>query len=182
MTAYRSNGGDHRATAAGESEATPETTSVATSRDDSHAVGPLASPGFWLLQAAQRWKVEFNRGAAEIGLTHTQFQILASTGWLEHLGQHPTQQEVADQAGTDRMMTSKVVAALERRGLLERATSGREKRLRLTAQGRDLTDRAAALARDVDRALFPDLAVRDLFREVAQAGVPERDGQAGRRA
>lgn len=133
-----------------------------------HPVGPLASPGFWLLQAAQRWKVEFNRAASALDLTHAQFQVLAGTGWLEYLGTAPTQQQVAEQAGTDRMMASKLIAALERRGLMERTAQGRTKHVQLTEDGRQLTARATAIARDIDRWLFDDAATsRDLLRGVA---------------
>ena len=150
-------------------------------------VGPPASPGFWLLQAAQRWKVEFARSAAEVDLTHTQFQILAGTGWLEHLDERPTQQDVADQAGIDRMMTSKVIAVLENRGLLTRESKGRRKHVSLTDEGRELTRRATAIAREVDARLFqavelgegrspafPD-AIRLLLEQIARGG-PRHDG------
>ncbi|QLQ14403.1 MAG: winged helix DNA-binding protein [Micropruina sp.] len=50
----------------------------------------------------------------------------------------PTQQEVADLAGTDRMMTSRVMAALTAAGLLARTAdprSRRAKRVRPTGGG-----------------------------------------------
>jgi DNA-binding MarR family transcriptional regulator len=43
---------------------------------------------------------------------------------LEHVGEPPTQQAVADHAGADRMMTSKVVRSLEQRGLVTRRPIG----------------------------------------------------------
>lgn len=152
--------------------------------DAAEPIGPLASPGYWLLQAAQRWKLEFTRDARDLGLTQTQFQILASVGWLEHQGQTPTQQQVADQAGTDRMMTSKVVAGLEARGLVRREVQGRVKHLALTQPGRAVTARATAIARGVDARLFrgtwplphqapteqesaPPNTARDLLRRIA---------------
>jgi DNA-binding MarR family transcriptional regulator len=82
-----------------------------------------------------------------------QFVLLASLWWLEqHEPERPTQTRLADQAGTDSMMTSQVLRKLEARGLLERTpdpNDTRARRLHLTAAGRDLI--AGALA-DVERA------------------------------
>jgi DNA-binding MarR family transcriptional regulator len=77
-----------------------------------------------------------------------QFVLLASLWWLEdHEPAPPTQATLAEQAGTDPMMTSQVLRKLEARGLLERLadpSDARARRLRLTPRGRDLV--AAALA------------------------------------
>ena len=71
------------------------------------------------------------------GLTHVQFVLLASLWWLEGHGDHPaTQARLAQQAGTDPMMTSQVTRKLEARGLLKRAVDpadSRARQLRLTA-------------------------------------------------
>lgn len=124
------------------------------------ATGPLLSTGFWLHQAALAWRAELDTRLRPLGLTPTQFMLLATTGWLTHLGQRPTQQEVAEQAGADRMMTSKVVRALADRGLLQResdAADARALRLALTPAGRDLVRRATKIAREVDTRFFgPD--------------------------
>ncbi len=82
-----------------------------------------------------------------------QFVLLASLWWLEEQASGPpSQARLADQAGTDSMMTSQVLRKLETRGLLERSPDpddSRARRLHLTAAGRDLV--ALALA-DVERA------------------------------
>jgi DNA-binding MarR family transcriptional regulator len=119
--------------------------------------GPLASPGFWLHHAALRWRAELDRRLREIGLTPTQFLILASAGWLEHTQGHPTQQQVAETAGADRMMTSKVVKTLEDAGLLTRTqhpADARAYRLQLTPTGRTTTRKAITTAQSLDHELF----------------------------
>jgi DNA-binding MarR family transcriptional regulator len=82
-----------------------------------------------------------------------QFVLLASLWWLEdHEHETPTQARLAEQAGTDAMMTSQVLRKLAARALLERTTDaqdGRAWRLRLTPAGRELI--AGALT-DVERA------------------------------
>lgn len=143
--------------------------------------GPLLSTGFWLHHAALTWRAELDKRLRSLGLTPTQFLLLASVGWLEHLGGRPTQQEVADQAGADRMMTSKVVRALEERGLLDRRAHESDARalcLSLTAAGRDLTRQATAVARGVDSHFFGEKpeALRNALRGVALlrgSGLPE---------
>ncbi|MEV5576714.1 MarR family winged helix-turn-helix transcriptional regulator [Spirillospora sp. NPDC052269] len=135
--------------------------------------GPMLSPGFWLHHAALTWRTELDSRLRPLGLTHTQFMMLASTGWLEHTGGPPTQQQVAEQAGADRMMTSRVVRTLVERGLVTRhpdASDARTLRLALTPEGRSLTAQAVQAAQDVDAQYFeaaPD-DLRTTLREIAQ--------------
>jgi DNA-binding MarR family transcriptional regulator len=136
--------------------------------------GPLASPGYWLHQAALTWKAELDGALRELGLTHTQFILLATVGWLEHVGNGPPgQQEVADGAGTDRQMTSRVVRTLEDRGLLARLaheSNARSLRLTLTPEGRELARAAIKIAQDMDVRFFgpdPD-EIREVLRGIAE--------------
>jgi len=126
-----------------------------------------------LQQAALAWRAELDTRLRPLGLTPTQFILLASVGWLEHLGGPPTQQEVADHAGADRMMTSKVVRTLAQRGLLVRdahESDARALRLALTPTGRDTARGATQAARDVDTLLFgPDAHLqRTALRRIAE--------------
>jgi DNA-binding MarR family transcriptional regulator len=139
--------------------------------------GPLLSPGFWLLQAALAWRAVLAERLGPLDLTPTQFTLLATVGWLEHTDGPPTQQAVAEHAGADRMMTSKVVRALEGRGLLRREphpSDARSFRLTLTPAGRASTRRATTLAVEVDAALFgaDAAAVRPVLRRIAEERTP----------
>ncbi|MFF1822303.1 MarR family winged helix-turn-helix transcriptional regulator [Kribbella sp. NPDC058245] len=134
--------------------------------------GPTVSTGFWLHHAALSWRARLSEALKPLGLTHTQFLLLASVGWLAHVGPAPTQQEVAAEAGTDRMMTSKVISTLEQRNLLTRErdnTDARMLRLQLTTEGRNLVRRATKIARDIDQAVFgsDSSALRTTLRGVA---------------
>ncbi|WP_427885107.1 MarR family winged helix-turn-helix transcriptional regulator [Kribbella sp. GL6] len=136
--------------------------------------GPLASPGFWLHHAALRWRAELDRRLRDVGLTPTQFLLLASTGWVEHTQGAPTQQQVAETAGADRMMTSKVVKTLEDRGLLRRTADpadARAYRLQLTPAGRRTARKAIAVAQALDEELFGEApaAVRATLRRIAES-------------
>jgi len=91
-------------------------------------------------------------------LTHVQFVLLTSLWWLaDHEDRPPIQARLAQQAGTDPMMTSQVTRKLESRGLLERAldpTDSRARRLHLTAAGRALVARALEDVEAADEEYF----------------------------
>jgi len=144
--------------------------------------GPLLSPGFWLLQAALAWRAELDARLGPLRLTPTQFTMLATIGWLEHRGDKPTQQAVADHAGADRMMTSKVVRTLEGQGFITRNpddSDARVMRLHLTQSGREVTRQATELARDVDAHLFGGDAsrMRPVLRRIAEHRTPRHEAR-----
>lgn len=121
------------------------------------APGPLNNTGYWLHQAALTWNRELARRLRPLGLTPTQFMVLSCAGWLAATQGAPTQQQVADLAGTDRMMTSRVMAALTAAGLLARTAdprSRRAKRVRPTEEGDRLVQAALASVREVEELLF----------------------------
>lgn len=130
--------------------------------------GPLRSPGFWLHHAALAWRREVDSKLRPAGLTYTQFVVLASASWLGKKGSAPTQQEVAEFAGTDRMMTSKVVTTLEDRALIERtadSADSRAKRLHVTVEGRTVVSGAVRVVAEVDSHFFGDGERRESLLE-----------------
>lgn len=135
-------------------------------------VGPLSSPGFWLQRAAEAYLRELDARLRPLELTHTQFQLLASAGWLGREGVGPTQQQVAEFAGADRMMTSKVLGTLEARGLLVRTADPQDARLRrvtVTEPARALLRDATRIARAVDVALVGGgTELRDRLAAIAE--------------
>lgn len=114
-------------------------------------------PGFLLWHATLEWQRQVAAALRDLELTHVQFVLLAGTHWLEQRSGPPSQRELADHAGTDAMMTSQVVRALERAALLVRSSDpadARIKRLTTTPAGADLARRAVGLVEDVDRRVF----------------------------
>lgn len=120
--------------------------------------GPQASTGFWLHQAALAWQRELGRRLSPLGLTPTQFMVLSCAGWLQATtGDPPTQQQVADLAGTDRMMTSKVLTGLADQGLVERRPDpgdARSRRIHQTAAGREVTRAALGHVQSLETELL----------------------------
>ncbi len=137
--------------------------------------GPLQSAGFWLHHAALAWRRQLDIELDPLSLTHTQFDLLASTNWLARNGALPTQQQVADLAGADRMMASKVLTGLEQRGLVTRHDhpgDSRAKLLRTTPLGHDLVMRAVRIVAGIDETMFGDhnkrYRLREQLRTIAQ--------------
>ncbi|SDH35073.1 DNA-binding transcriptional regulator, MarR family [Nonomuraea jiangxiensis] len=137
----------------------------------------MLSPGYWLYRAALTWRSRMEASLSPLGLTYTQFMLLAATGWLEHIGGPPTQQRVADEAGVDRQMTSRVIRTLQERGLVARdahETHGRALRLSLTEAGRTLTGQAVEIVRGLDEQVFgaDPATLRAELRAIAELPPP----------
>jgi DNA-binding MarR family transcriptional regulator len=118
------------------------------------------SPGFLLWQVANDWQRRQRLALKTLNLTHVQFVLLASTGWLNQSIQPVSQVGLASYAHLDIMMTSQVLRTLEKKGLLERAshpTDTRAKSIRLTAAGQSLLDKALPLVEETDRRFFATL-------------------------
>ena len=119
--------------------------------------GPDDSPGFLLWRVSLGWQRRMAAVLKPLGLTHPQFVLLASAGWLAGQGGPATQRGLADHAGTDPMTTSQVLRTLEAKGLLERLddpADARAKRVSLTAAGRELLTVAVPAVEETDAEFF----------------------------
>jgi DNA-binding MarR family transcriptional regulator len=140
---------------------------------------PEQSPGFLLWRVTLSWQRHMRTALAPHDLTHVQFVLLASLWWLqEHGTAAPTQARLAEQAGTDLMMTSQVIRRLEARGLVARHRDPADRRawwLALTAAGGGLLAGALAHVEAADQAYFAALGQDgDAFRR----GLAALDGGA----
>ena len=119
--------------------------------------GPEASPGFLMWRAALAWQRDIAAALEPVGLTHSQFVLLACTQWLEEHGYGASQVMVATQAGMDVKTASQVLRRLERAGLVSRQPDPKDARARIvtmTPAGRDVGARATRLVEDADEAYF----------------------------
>ncbi|MCB0570778.1 MAG: MarR family transcriptional regulator [Phaeodactylibacter sp.] len=125
-----------------------------------HFEKPEDSPGFLLWQLSMLWQRRIREVLAELELTHTQFVLLATLGWLKQNKEDVTQKEVAEHARVDKMMASKVLRSLESRNLLAREahpSDTRAKMLSLTAQGAQALQQALQRVEAADRRFFAPL-------------------------
>lgn len=136
------------------------------------------SPGFLLWHATLRWQRAMRAALAPHGLTHVQFVLLASAWWLGEQGEQPAQRRLAEHAGTDAMMTSQVVRALERQGLVGRLRDpgdARTVRVTVTPAGRERLQGALAHVEAADVEFFApvcDPALVPRLRTLAGRGAP----------
>jgi DNA-binding MarR family transcriptional regulator len=127
-----------------------------------HFAQPEESLGYLLWQVSMLWQRKMKRGLDGIGLTHTQFVLLAALGWLSRAGGTVTQVDVANHSNIDRMMTSKVLRTLQTKGLVSRIghrTDTRAKSLSLTLDGERTLQLAIGIVQQVDNDFFA--AVKD---------------------
>ncbi len=129
---------------------------------------PRESPGFLLWLVTNSWQRQLRAALDPIDLTHVQFVLLASLAWLSRNGETVTQVRLAQQARTDVMMTSQVVRALERKGLLLRGAhpaDNRARGLQVTPKGLRLVNKALRLVERADTRFF-GAAGKDLAKLV----------------
>lgn len=122
--------------------------------------GPEQSPGFLLWQVSTNWRRLIEAALAEIGLTHPQFVLLASLGWLNRNQSEVTQVELARHCRTDINMTSQVLRTLEKKGYVERLLrvgNERSKFPKITENGKKLIEQAIPLVEHVDHHFFEKL-------------------------
>lgn len=121
---------------------------------------PEENSGYLLWQVTMQWQLHMNRALGKLGLTLTQFSLMAGLYWLNQKQQAVTQQQLADYANTDKMMTSKVLMVLEKKQLLERVkdpADSRAKQLKVTPQGTDLLREAYQIVKQVDDIFFKNV-------------------------
>ncbi|WP_285116087.1 MarR family transcriptional regulator [Leifsonia sp. fls2-241-R2A-40a] len=120
------------------------------------------SPGLLLWRVTNRWQAAMRAALAPHDLTHVQYVLLASLTWLgaREPDRLVTQADLAGFAATDPMMTSQVLRALERAGLVERLphpTDRRARVLRVTREGAEAARRATVDVEAADAAFFADV-------------------------
>ncbi|WP_342644846.1 MarR family transcriptional regulator [Mucilaginibacter sp. CSA2-8R] len=121
---------------------------------------PEENSGYLLWQVTMQWQLSMNRALGKFGLTLTQFSLMAGLYWLNQKQQAVTQQQLADYANTDKMMTSKVLMVLEKKQLLERVKDpddSRAKQLKITSKGTDLLRDAYVIVNKVDDDFFKNV-------------------------
>ncbi len=133
---------------------------------------PEENTGYLLWQVSMGWQLRMNQQLKTVGLTITQFSLLASLHWLTRQGELITQQQVANYAHTDKMMTSKVLQTLERKKLIIRASHSEDNRARqlmLTDEGYALLSQANQIVEQVDVSFFgPVRADKTIFDRLMQ--------------
>lgn len=74
------------------------------------------SPGFLLWQVSMAWRRHIENALMNLDLTHPQFVLLASVGWMAQNGNAVAQIDLARHCKMDITMTSQVLRTLEKKG------------------------------------------------------------------
>lgn len=122
--------------------------------------GPKESHGFLLWRISTSWRSFIEAILRPLGLTHPQFVVLATTGWLTRNGELTTQAAIGKMAGLDPNTISQIIAGLEKRKLIERHASsdGRAKSPSLTKKGSSLIAQALPAVEKEDGKFFDVLS------------------------
>lgn len=117
------------------------------------------SPGFLLWRASTFWRRSIENVLIPMGLTHPQFVVLATIGWLTRNAKQVTQIEIAKEAALDPNTISQILRGLEAKNLIERLqlTDQRSKHAMLTAAGVRMLKKALPAVEKADAAFFSNV-------------------------
>ena len=132
---------------------------------------PEDSPGFMLWRVSNLWQRHIRAALEPLGLTHVQFVLLASLGWLTQHNQPISQVQLANHIEIDVMMTSQVLRTLEAKGLVRRSPSPTDKRafeLSLSNEGLVVANQATQLVEQADKEFFSGLTSKSFVESLKQ--------------
>lgn len=125
---------------------------------------PERSLGFLLWHISTSWRSFIEAILKPIDLTHPQFVILATLGWLTRNGARVTQAAVGKLAALDPNTTSQIIKGLEKKDLVKRESSsdGRVKNPILTTKGGVVLANAIPAVETTDARFFDTLSNREM--------------------
>jgi DNA-binding MarR family transcriptional regulator len=88
---------------------------------------PEQSPGYLLWRVSMHWRSKIEETLKVFDLTHPQFVVLATTGWLTKNNERVAQIDISRSAGLDPNTTSQVLRGLEAKKLIKRVRSLNER-------------------------------------------------------
>lgn len=121
---------------------------------------PEQSPGYLLWKVSTQWRSAIEDVLKPLGLTHPQFVILASLGWLTRKGTLVTQVQIGKSSSLDPNTTSQILRGLEKRKLIKRTqlSDERSKNPTLTQAGSTLLAQALPAIEKADAQFFSVLS------------------------
>lgn len=125
---------------------------------------PKTSPGYLLWHVSTTWRTSIESVLRVFGLTHPQFVVLATAGWLTRNGECVTQVAIGRIAGLDPNTNSQIIKGLEQKKLIKRGESsdGRAKSVSLTPEGSKILSKALPAVEKGDSHFFNQLSAKEL--------------------
>jgi MarR family transcriptional regulator, organic hydroperoxide resistance regulator len=150
--------------------------------DDDIADLPGGGLGYALAAAAHAWRAELAEALADVGVTPSQFFVLASLLHSHKRGSGaPTQKRLAELSGLDPNTASQVLRGLERRGIVSRerqALDSRSVAVALSADGLELAVVCTERARALNREFFEGADAAELFGTLSALAAAGKRRQA----
>ena len=140
------------------------------------------SPGYQLWQVSMRWRSLIEKTLKPMDLTHPQFVVLATTGWLTRHGDTISQVEISKAASLDPNTISQILRSLEAKKLITRKHSLNEKSKSplLTQFGFEKLSQALPAVEEADAAFFDRLNKQETeeFLDIVQKLIIENRRQS----
>ncbi len=118
------------------------------------------TPGYYMMQAVQKWDRELDDIFDGLDTTRTQMVLLTALVKLSKDGNPVTQKQVADSVGRDQNTVSAVMRTLEKKGHITRSSTEddlRAKFILITDKGLSLVEQATRKILVMNQRLFPDV-------------------------
>lgn len=125
---------------------------------------PKQSPGFLLWHISTSWRTSIESVLKTLGLTHPQFVVMATVGWLTRNGDLVTQAAIGKMAGLDPNTNSQIIKGLEKKGFAKRVQSSdaRAKNVSLTSKGATVLNQALPTVERADSNFFNPMTPKEL--------------------
>ncbi|NSM94153.1 MarR family transcriptional regulator [Enterococcus faecalis] len=131
-----------------------------------------ASIGLSFIKAYNLWHKMIKEELNTINLTHPQFVVLASLGYLSQNHEEINQVTISKQSDIDVMTVSTIIKNLEKSMLImrkESKTDSRAKSVHLTKKGQIVLNKALPLVEEIDTRFFDALnSQKELFNNLLQ--------------
>lgn len=115
------------------------------------------SIGFLFIKTYNLWHKSIKEKLNALGLTHPQFVVLASLGYLSQKNDEINQVAISKQSDIDVMTVSTIIKNLEKAALITRSESKKDTRakaIQLTPYGQTLLNKALPVVEEIDRTFF----------------------------
>lgn len=123
-----------------------------------------ASTGLIFMRTYNKWHGEIKRRLKAVGITHPQFVVLTTLGYLAQFHDEITQVMIASMAGMDVMSVSQIFVLIEKKGWVERRAHSRDTRANsvvLTQEGVKKMVQALPIVEEVDIRFFGSLGHKE---------------------
>jgi DNA-binding MarR family transcriptional regulator len=135
------------------------------------------SIGFSFIKVYNLWNRQIKVGLSSVDITHPQFVVLASIGYLSQQLNEVNQVDVAKHSDMDVMTVSTIIKNLEKKEIILRKTSAQDTRAKsvlITKKGIDILNKSIKIVEEIDETFFSKLGKDDeLFNNMLHSLVRE---------